>query len=32
MAEAVSRWPDAGLVGEYTPKRQASAVVFERKK
>jgi hypothetical protein len=32
MTEAIKRWPDAGLVGEYKPKRQAASVVFEKAK
>ena len=32
MTEAIKRWPDADLIGEYTPRKQASAVVFQRKK
>lgn len=28
--EALNRWPDAGLVGEYVPRKQANAVLFVR--
>lgn len=30
MKEAITRWPDADLIGGYTPRKQAAAVVFTR--
>lgn len=28
--EVLNRWPGAGLIGDYQPRKQASAVVFVR--
>jgi len=30
MKEALTRWPDADLVGSYQPRKQANAVIFVR--